>query len=1000
MNNKESEDREKRLLKHEQEYMNILIRDLDENGALDVLGSSTSVTELGEMYFMLQARETKRETQEPGNIRPTSIPEENDRSPVKDLITVIKENDKIVLTGDPGAGKTTSLLYIATLLLAQFIKESKNIKNPPIINHFENVLKDKPFDSVKYIPVYINLKTSVDDIFKKDSLSELIHKKVKGKHSQADTQVLVQKWEDDGRLWLLLDGLDELSGDERSKFLNLFHDYYKCAPKGKITLSSRPAGKPYSGICISENAADNWKLHPYQLLPLENDAASIAFASLWLKKLSVSGPEEQAVNLINCPQVKGIMQALRNPMLLRMLIYIYKNDGCSPENLPASRMELYERYIKEVMLIKFPSIKDDNKDDEGEYSTMMDMLEHLAWIMHSKNEPIYTESQFKKIDSYFSVGKDRNYWFHAFTQMRILFEFANDDITKHCIFSHRSYQEYFVARRLLSLYRENKRGQRWVMNKIINRCVYSSHYLQVVLMFLKKISLEIPKDKRYGEVKKLYGKLPKYHIVKVKELFDERILEPGEALEKEKDKECRIEAIKSLGDSRDNSSVDKLITTLIEDGNEGFRFGAARALGEIGGEDAVKALIAALKEDGDVSVRGEAAEALGKIGREAALDALITALKEDGDPGIRFGVAWTLVKIGGEAAVKALFTALKEDSDTHVRGEAARTLGEIGGEAAVKTLFTALKEDGNAGVRGEAARALGEIGGEAAVKALFTALKEDGNAGVRKAAAEALGEIGGEAAVKALITALKDKDDNTHVRGWAAWALGKIGGEAAVKALFTALKEDSDTHVRGWAAEALGRIGGEAALDALITILKDKDDNTYVRGWAAKALGKIGGEDAVKALIASLKDKVWYVSEVAENALRGIGIEQEILEALKKKPKNKRLQKLAIDIYKKKNTLPELPEPKLPGLTQDERKKIISSFLKWLIDNIAIVISEILLIIAWFFRDQVDQTTLCSSFFKPVCTLVESNPEILPLGIIILPIIVGIIKKLTSKLWK
>ena len=146
--------------------------------------------------------------------------------------------------------------------------------------------------------------------------------------------------------------------------------------------------------------------------------------------------------------------------------------------------------------------------------------------------------------------------------------------------------------------------------------------------------------------------------------------------------------------------------------------------------------------------------------------------------------------------------------------------------------------------------ALGQIGNERAVEPLIERLTDDDDADVRRFAAGVLGQTGNERAVEPLIECLTD-DDDADVRRDAAEALGRIGDARAVEPLIARLTNAIETSVRWTVAQALGRIGDARAVQPLIERLTN-DDDADVRRDAAEALGQIGDARAVEPLIALL----------------------------------------------------------------------------------------------------------------------------------------------------
>ena len=70
-------------------------------------------------------------------------------------------------------------------------------------------------------------------------------------------------WLEGARLWLILDGLDEMAGEVRKEFLSQLYDYLNEGGDGArapVVLSSRPAGEPYKEILQEYKRDPDWKL--------------------------------------------------------------------------------------------------------------------------------------------------------------------------------------------------------------------------------------------------------------------------------------------------------------------------------------------------------------------------------------------------------------------------------------------------------------------------------------------------------------------------------------------------------------------------------------------------------------------------------------------------------------------------------------------------------------------------------------------------------------------
>ncbi len=758
------------------------------------------------------------------------------------LSHALREARRLVLLGEPGAGKTTTLQYIALWFAAR--AAAAQAKGPPLQADLEI---DEPC-----VPVRLDLRTLADKLPASGALlEEALAREVdcflrKGLETARE---LVRAWRDAGRLLPLLDGLDEVPEDRREEVRREIARF-ATSPDGsrcRMVVASRIAGYAPLGSDFKE----------YTLIPFQEEEARRYLAG-WLAALRPKwGKEEagrRADGLLDQMRGTALRRLTDNPLLLRMAAELYADRG----EIARSRAELYRRWVEGEAWRR--ACKRGAREEQKENA--LERLEEVAWaLQNGLPEPELSEEEERLLRE----------------RMGLLVRLGD------CrAFAHRTFQEYFAARRLARAWRENRAGA-W---SFLRPRLHLPDWREPLLLLAGELDPPNAADliRRVARAHRSLGEDARYErylrrdLLLALHLVGEARERPPEAFRRILDRASRLlgrsdipSALKralaeALGEIGDPRAIPALVGAL-KDENERVRRAAAVALGRIGAP-AVPALIGALK-DADREVRRAAAEALGRIGDREAVPALIGALK-DADWEVRGAAAEALVRIGAPA-VPALVGALK-DENGWVRGAAAEALGRVGDPRAVPALVGAL-EDAEEWVRRAAAGALGRIGDREAVPALVGAL-EDADWWVREAAAEALGRIGDREAVPALTEALKDAYE--RVRRAAAWALGEIGDREAVPALVGALK-DADREVRRAAAGALGRIGDREAVPALLGALKD--ENERVRWAAAGALGEIGDREAVPALVGALKDADAEVRRAAAGALGRIG-DREAVPAL------------------------------------------------------------------------------------------------------------------------
>ncbi len=257
-------------------------------------------------------------------------------------------------------------------------------------------------------------------------------------------------------------------------------------------------------------------------------------------------------------------------------------------------------------------------------------------------------------------------------------------------------------------------------------------------------------------------------------LGDIRAVEPLIRVFGDVDEDVRSSAAASLGQIGDVRAVEPLVHAL-DDKHWVVRRSAVFALGQIGDARAVEPLIRTLGDKHWV-VQARAAYTLGQIGDVRAVEPLIRTLGDENEE-VRRSAVYTLGTLGDVRAVEPLIRTLG-DENCNSRQLAAKSLGQIGDSRAVMPLIHAL-EDVDYYVYYNAAVALRQID-TSAVEPLIHALGHM-DAAVRRNAAYTLGEIGDVRAVELLILALGDSD--WDVRCSAEDALERIGTPEALEAV-------------------------------------------------------------------------------------------------------------------------------------------------------------------------------------------------------------------------
>jgi HEAT repeat protein len=866
---------------------------------LDSEGVDRVRPELTDVFVMLQAVETPRQETETDvapvlerveemglaqraatsfERRQAKQEEHSPSPPPVPLSQALGTHTHLVILGEPGTGKTTTLQFVALCFATHGWAKIK-----------------LDLDETR-VPVRVTLREY-------DGTERLDRFLMRWLDRAYVPEPLTQDWLTDGRLAILLDGLDEVPETHRAAVTEAI-ERFATTPEGhhcRIVIASRIAGHRKG-----RNLGGNFGR--YTICPFTGSQDAQLYVASWLQVLKSMAPEqaksEAKAFLEKMEQQDGLRRVMSNPLLLRLAAAVYVETG-EPAR---SRAELYRRYVQKVAWKRAKM----REQPPWSRNQVEETLEAVAWALQARGEQTVnalTETVEGEIA--------------GITDGEVLLDYLREQLGLLAIygykrgnlvaFRHLTFQEYFVAQRLKRAWVEDpKRSWRFLRPRL-----HHPTWREPILLLAGMLDQEETTNLTYHVLK---AHSPYEWELCRDLLLAAALLEEGAPIATglaNRITDCltrislstsnwkirvwlaefpHLQAVFTLHQCFRKQQVCAPLRDIATDRLASL---ARSQLMQI-----VKSLIQALK-DKNSSVRETAARALGKTGNPRSVELLISAIE---------GVVWferetpteTLKAISDHQAVEPLIHALT-DADSHVRGAAARALGEIGDPRALQPLIRVMQtpEEEYSHVCWEVVGALGEIGGPQAVETLIRALG-DPDWLVRELASEALAKIGESAAepliqaleyedevcwmaietlgkiddprtVEPIIHALKDKDEQIRWAGWAAVeALDEIGVQHVVEPLIQAL-QDKEEQVRRTAVKALGKSSDSRAMATLIQALQDK--NEQVRWAAAEALGRTNDPCAVKPLIQALQDKDEQVQWAATEALGEIGA-QHVMEPL------------------------------------------------------------------------------------------------------------------------
>ncbi|MEL7038629.1 MAG: protein kinase [Cyanobacteria bacterium J06592_8] len=242
----------------------------------------------------------------------------------------------LLILGEPGAGKTTTLLQLT-----------------------RDLLKQAEIDIYAPIPVVFNLSSWHNE---KESIHHWLISELNTKYQVS--QAIAQSWLEKGELTLLLDGLDEVHQKRRSTCVTAINQFYQEHGTTEIVVCSR--------------------IQDYQDLSTRlNLQAAICLQPLTLDQIHQYFQEAGAeLSVIRTALIedKTLQELAKSPLMLSIMTLAYQ--GISASSLPhfktieQRRKHLFETYVQRMLSHSNSSIKC-SKDQ---------FIDWLIWLAKSLQE--------------------------------------------------------------------------------------------------------------------------------------------------------------------------------------------------------------------------------------------------------------------------------------------------------------------------------------------------------------------------------------------------------------------------------------------------------------------------------------------------------------------------------------------------------------------------------------------------------------------------------------
>jgi hypothetical protein len=325
--------------------------------------------------------------------------------PVQELL--LRNDSRILLTGDAGCGKSTALYRLAVLLI-------EGCLHSPTKNRLPVVLTAREVSQSQ---------TTLADFA--------------GQHTKSLTidgnAAFGMEWLQGGRIELLIDGLDELgNAEERKIVLDKIRDFSAAYPTCQVILSSRD-------YLYVRDIVVEYNLSRFRITPLSVNQASRMISRLASGKSLSSTETEETLRRLE--DIHGLQL---NPLLITVFV---ATSDYARSDVPANITEIFKKFT-EVMLGRWGATKGISQQYQAPLKDFL--LQRIAFDLHTRKETSLSVSECKTI-----IDKELRDRGHA-ADIEVLFEeivFRSGLMRVHAgevEFVHLLIQEFFAGRAIPS----------------------------------------------------------------------------------------------------------------------------------------------------------------------------------------------------------------------------------------------------------------------------------------------------------------------------------------------------------------------------------------------------------------------------------------------------------------------------------------------------------------------------------------------------------------------
>ena len=430
------------------DYISRLYKHIEIKGFSPKINNSIVQLDIDKIYVPLRFKHIFSNN----NIEKNGIQSKGERI-LYNITAALDKFDKVVILGDPGSGKSTTLKYLA------FDICSNRATHPN-------------FSS--YVPIYIKATEFAKKSDTGKSLSEYII-------SNTKYGLLFSEYLENNRLLVLFDGLDEINITyQRHSIVDKLNSFIAQYPNIKIVVSSRIVGYNETRLngYFSQFEVDEFsdkQIHEF----LNNWFISIYSDNDTLKALDEA---KKLYHLIR--QNNSVYKLACNPLLVTIIALIYYQGI----KLPDKRVALYD-IATSTLLENWVQLRV-NQNNNIQRETLIELLASVSFYIHENySTGLIPEKELRKllikeynsINSQLSPKEAKNDIDDIISFLRedagFLFEKGRDEYGEALFgFVHLSFQEYFAAKEFKT---------RWILGSIktnLSEYIFNSHWTEVITL--------------------------------------------------------------------------------------------------------------------------------------------------------------------------------------------------------------------------------------------------------------------------------------------------------------------------------------------------------------------------------------------------------------------------------------------------------------------------------------------------------------------------------------